>query len=461
MASSILPPSGQPDGGTQIHPPTPSKPVNTETASPQSQVPSGQSSKRKTKNDTETWIAGAVEVFLETWYDRKNKIELQEIQNCIEKGRSDRTLHSSISGPVDNMLSELGLPVPVLRRCYTEELAKVDCTKKDGAHQANAKPRANWMRDLIASAFARACEESLSMLKGNTTPLRTLSIVERAALFSLGSTCGGGEDVGQRAACVLTNDTAWSQHFEEGFIGLVKHVGSKPLANRHLSTLCDPIMKLMFHLYELDQAEMRRNSDKNTGNVLVKGDYTEAMILCCRLLLHCLKNRHKKRGWYLKSGESAHRNPTIQAVFKLVTASFESLSSSDPYDSLDNFETFCSIMERRMVVITEYLVTFHAKLLAKKSAYADLFHNWGYDRDKKELVYLGMEEPVDNLKDDKVKANEEGKNWGDGGRYCQETAAETAAVGQSPGVFPKADMPPSKTLPQPAPALPRQDFDYM
>lgn len=416
MASSILPPSDQLDGETQIQSLTPSKPVNTETASTQSQVHSGRSTKSKTENDTEAWVTGAVEVFLETWYDRKNNTELHEIQSYIEKGRSDRTLYSSISRPVNNMLNELGLPVPVLRRSYTEEMAKVtpiparpDTGRENGSYQAGARPRANWMRDLIANAFAKACEESLSMLKGNTTPLRTLSIVERAALFSLGSTCGGGEDVGQRAACVLTNDTAWSQHFEEGFAGLLKHVGSKPLANRHLSTLCDPIMKLMFHLYELDQAETRRNSSKKTESVFVKGEYTEAMILCCRLLLHCLKNRNKKKGWYLKSGEPAHHNPTIQAVFKLVTASFESLSSSDPYDSLDDFETFCSIIERRMVVITEYMINFHAKLLAKKSAYTELFQDWGYNRDRKELVFLGMEEPV---KDDKEVQKEGGTEEG-------------------------------------------------
>lgn len=80
---------------------------------------------------------------------------------------------------------------------------------------------------------------------------------------------------------------------------------------------------------------------------------------------------------YLRSGQKAEKNPTISTVFKLVTSAFESLSSSDPYYSLDSFESFCAILKSQMVVICEYLVTFQAKLFGKKERYTELFKDWG------------------------------------------------------------------------------------
>lgn len=238
----------------------------------------------------------------------------------------------------------------------------------------------NFLLTCAKNFFGETCFRVCEAVHANRLTLQTLSSVETAAMFFVGKAHGEGSEIDQVCEWFIHVTNALGKHFPDGFSGIVKSMSKKILSKRHLHTIVGDMERLFDTMADLDRKHAKESRDEgeelqpcpNTGVVL---NMLVTVLGCLRKLsklwrsdLSDVKSNVRKEffnnmmstneGKNKSGGDEGEGDVTSRTrwleieMSKTIKNAFNSLSSTDANEAVDDYLVFCRLLERRMSVVT-------------------------------------------------------------------------------------------------------------
>eukprot|EP00466_Bigelowiella_natans_P006783 jgi/Bigna1/129919/aug1.10_g4627 len=207
----------------------------------------------------------------------------------------------------------------------------------------------------LLQKFKAVCKSMNDALERKQMQLSGLNTMQRLALFFIGKAHGENSDMDKNCMNLLEHNDIMQECYKNGYADVITQISSKPLTNRHLNTIQNPIMKLVDCFKKADE-----DSFSNDTEWMPKNGHLGTFLTICLVLLKCLRRLSQlwKTDTYDVFGDSpdAISSGVEQEMSAVIKEAYLKQSKSDPATAVDDYLVFCRIMERRVTTILQGVV---------------------------------------------------------------------------------------------------------